>query len=114
MKKFHFYIENCQPSDIRSGDDLGDKIRSMCWYWNKRHLNPEWKSVKVTIWLSQKKLCSIAHTRIHGCVYLEPEDRYSKSAVMDAIERSYCDSFIHGKGTNPGGWFGRAKVERVK
>ncbi len=112
MKKFHFYLGGAEPSDFRRGFDIGYAIRHGGFGWNRKHINIE-AAVKVTLFLSRKKLKSIQQARLHGVIILYHGERYSHKVIIRAIEACQCSQRLSDWKCAAEAWYARAKVERA-
>lgn len=113
MKKFHFYLSHTEVDDISWGWNLGEQIRNRKVIWNQKQVTEP--AIKVTVWLSQKKLKSIVAASIRGHVDLYKHGkRYSAKAILRAVMGCDCCSNvfdIHREFSTR--WFARAKVEQI-
>ncbi len=113
MKKFHFYLQACmEPNKFIDGTGVGIEIRFHRLSF-KDHIGSKWRNaVKVTFFLSQRRLKSIRKAKLRGFIDLSEE--YAPQAIIKAIRRYDCSTWLDDSfsGTSKR-WYARAKVERV-
>ena len=119
MKKFHFYLVDVEPDDIRDECDISYYVGRGWFVRSKKAAELRNTSItKITVWLSQKPLKGICKAPIHGWVELLDWDectlKYSHKSVLKALAEGKCGSWIRGnENIVTGIWFARAKVEKV-
>lgn len=125
MKKFKFYVGGCREIDVDSANGVGNAIRGLLFGYECKELKTEFswllkdlsrckKVVRITLWLSQRKLKSIVRAEINGYVDLYSDERYSPKNIIGAINRTACGTLWTDREPLEGRWFARALVEQVR